>query len=47
MELWNKSRFFLGGDPGFAEPKMFLGFETDPNYSNQKSGFRLKGWLLM
>ena len=29
--------FFQGGDP-----EIFLGFETDPDFSNQKSGCRFK-----
>ena len=28
---------------GFAEPEIFLGFETDPDFTNQKSECRLKG----
>jgi hypothetical protein len=29
--------------PPSTEPEMFLGFETDPYFLNQKSGCRLKG----
>ena len=29
----------------FAEPEIFLGFETNLDFSNQKSGCRLKGRL--
>ena len=38
--------FFQGGDPEkksrFAKPEFFLGFETDLDFSNQRSGCRLK-----
>ena len=37
--------FFLSGDSGFAEPDIFPGLETHPNFSNQKSGCRLKDQL--
>jgi hypothetical protein len=41
--------FFSGWRPrkksGFAEDEIFLEFETDPDFSNQKSGCRLKGRL--
>ena len=39
------SFFFRKKKSGFAEPEIFLGFETDPNFWNLKSGCRLKGWV--
>ena len=48
FNLWHnyKPSFFQSGDPkksGFAEHEIYLGFETNPDFSNQKSGCRLKG----
>ena len=40
-----QTQFFQGGDPEktrFAEPENFLGFETNPDFSNHKSGCRFK-----
>ena len=40
--------FFQGEGPKksrFAKPDFFLGFETNPDFSNHKSGCRLKGRL--
>ena len=40
-------QLFQGGNPEkksrFTDPEILLGFETDPDFSNQKLGCRLKG----